>query len=263
MEGLRRISTGGFTEGVIDHNVTAAEASTIHQHGAGVLNGLDLVPGAGLVLNVSEGVAQGLKAARVPAFSALVPDDATNYVWLSFARGENDIHGNPIYEGSLSFTPSPNQPGGSLVCLGKVVAAAGAIAATSTEGRMVLHRWTGERTFMIGDRATFDAEAGTLSLVGAIVAGSMGQTSKAVDGAGIALTVVEARAFSLVLTGSPAPDRSVIVPPTAGKPYAVVNRCAAPLVVKTPQGAGPTIAANKAALVLCDGENVVRLSADA
>jgi len=65
----------------------------------------------------------------------------------------------------------------------------------------------------------------------------------------------------LRLSGTLTAQRNVTVP-TVKKQYGIVNATAQTLVVKTSAGSGISIAASRAAIVLCDGTHVIRLTGD-
>jgi hypothetical protein len=53
-----------------------------------------------------------------------------------------------------------------------------------------------------------------------------------------------------------------IIVPTNKKHYTFINATAQALTLKTSAGTGPSVAAGKTAILLCDGTNVVRVTAD-
>lgn len=55
--------------------------------------------------------------------------------------------------------------------------------------------------------------------------------------------------------------RNIVVPVNT-KPYIFINATAQTLTLKTSAGTGIAVATNKAALLYCDGTNVIRISAD-
>jgi len=57
-------------------------------------------------------------------------------------------------------------------------------------------------------------------------------------------------------------DVNAIIADTAYKPYLVINETGYELTVKTASGTGITVADDKAAMVMSDGTNVIRLTAD-
>lgn len=57
--------------------------------------------------------------------------------------------------------------------------------------------------------------------------------------------------------------RNFVVPTIAGAVCAVINTTGQGCTVKTAAGSGVLIASTKAAIVVCDGTNIVRVTADA
>jgi hypothetical protein len=66
---------------------------------------------------------------------------------------------------------------------------------------------------------------------------------------------------ALKFTGTLSTGRNIVVPNNK-KQYAVINASGQTLTVKTAAGTGTAIANGKAAIVACDGTNVVRITPD-
>lgn len=76
------------------------------------------------------------------------------------------------------------------------------------------------------------------------------------------LDATELKAAVLSVTNANAPA-NIVVPDTAYKPYFLVNGSGQTITVKTATGTGISIATAKSALVMSDGTNVIRFTADA
>lgn len=118
--------------------MAALENAAENAIGRGVLSGLDLSDEGGLTLGIAAGIAHGRCANAFDAFEFTVTDNATNYIWLD-------------EDGTITESASSADPGGYLVCLGRVTAASGNITTVETTGRMSLWRQTSIRNFELGE----------------------------------------------------------------------------------------------------------------
>lgn len=139
MEGLTRITTAeSFTKTNHNANLDAIEGAAEVAIGRGVLEGLLLTDGGGLVLDISAGAIHGRCRNDFEAFDFTLTDDETNYIWID-------------EDGTITESAASTDPGGYVVCLGRVTTAAGAITLIENTGRMSLYRQTAAREFELGD----------------------------------------------------------------------------------------------------------------
>jgi len=130
-------------------------------------------------------------------------------------------------------------------------------------------------THVFGVRATggsvnvganfLDAGTGVVLTGGAATAEQYsGVTSKSVTGADVTLTFTEAQATGLTTTGVLGAAHALIVPTIAGMTWDVFcnNTGAFATTFKTTAGTGIVVAQGKRARLMCDGTNVVRVTAD-
>lgn len=88
------------------------------------------------------------------------------------------------------------------------------------------------------------------------------RASIAVTAADVTLTAAEARCTYLTITGALTNNRAVIVPADWQASVYCNNSGAFTTTIKTAAGAGIVVAQTKRAILLADGTNVVRLTAD-
>lgn len=144
-------------------NVDSLEVANIHQHGAGIISGLVLSTPGGLTLACSAGVVQGLQTVALGSFTGTVLDAVTRYVWLTFTKAV--VSGVTVYTPAFTLTSTSAQPGGSLACMGRYTAAAGAITLIETVNRTELARWLDQFTYKIGQgRLVVDESAGRVGV---------------------------------------------------------------------------------------------------
>jgi hypothetical protein len=88
--------------------------------------------------------------------------------------------------------------------------------------------------------------------------------SKAVTGADVTLTFTEAQATGITTTGVLGAAHNLIVPTIAGMTWDVFcnNTGAFATTFKTATGSGIVVAQGKRARLMCDGTDVVRVTAD-
>lgn len=136
--------TQGWANGILDR----LELQNRYQHGRGAIDGLALSAGSGLTLNISAGRLVGACPSDLAARTATAPASATSYVWINEG-------------GVVTFTATAADPGGTNVCLGRVIAGASTITSTDTVGRVDLPRMTGLREWRVG-RLRVDVATGFL-----------------------------------------------------------------------------------------------------
>lgn len=135
---LGKILTAELYASLLD----ALELGNIHQGGRGILSGLEISAGTGLTLNIAAGVLRGLKEVTINATAAAMPAASTVYVWID-------------EEATVTTSPTLADPGGTFVCLGKVVSGGSSISSVSTEGRMALLRMPDLHSLIVGNEALF------------------------------------------------------------------------------------------------------------
>lgn len=92
---------------------------------------------------------------------------------------------------------------------------------------------------------------------------SIGQLTKTITDADYTLTAAEAGNGYLSIAGALSVDRNVIVPTASGVMYVVFNNATGHnLTFKTLAGTGIAVATGKRAILMVDGTNVVRITAD-
>lgn len=138
---------GVLSAAAYNRNLAALERQFAYNTGRGVLTGLTLAAGAGLTLEIAAGAwSSGSKSVNCDAFECEMDDDATRFVWINEGAYNTSLG---FYEPVVTLTATSADPGGGLVCLGKVTSASGSIAdidvSGSTGGRMSVFRWTGAR----------------------------------------------------------------------------------------------------------------------
>lgn len=139
MDGLNRITTAdSFGKNMFNQIMDAIESASQKAIGRGVLAGLDLSDDGGLTLGIAAGVAHARCANTYEATTFTVTNNATNYIWLD-------------EDGTITESASSADPGGYVVCLGRVTASGGNITTVETTGRMSLWRQTSIRNFELGD----------------------------------------------------------------------------------------------------------------
>jgi hypothetical protein len=150
LSGYNRLVTNGpLTEADWNENIDALELLGIYVLGRGIISGLGISAGVGLALTVAAGKVNTLKPASLSGFSYNVPDNQTSYIWMD-------------NEGTCTATTSTTYPGGNVVCLGKVVAAAGSISSVSTDNRDELVRMESRGVLRIGKDLTIDTLTGAV-----------------------------------------------------------------------------------------------------
>lgn len=123
---------------LIENWLSALELLGTFGIGRGVLDGLALSDGGGLVLNVSAGTLFGTSAVEFEdATTVALTGSVTRYIW----RDES---------GNFTQTTTIADPGGTYVCLGKVVTGVSSITSISTTGRMSCWRNTALRVWQLG-----------------------------------------------------------------------------------------------------------------
>lgn len=92
---------------------------------------------------------------------------------------------------------------------------------------------------------------------------SRGMLTKTITDADYTLTEEEAGNLYLSIAGTLTSGRNIVVPTVAGVPYHVFNNgTGQTLTFKTTSGTGIAVANNKRAILMVDGTNVVRMTAD-
>jgi hypothetical protein len=219
---------GDFTVTKWNGDADAIELSNINILGYGVVSGLEPSDGGGLNLNFTSGLVNAktlVSLSSIPAYAC--PPSLTFYVWVNES-------------GNFTHTTNTVSPGGTYVCLCKVVTGAGSITSITRDNRM-------ELLFNL-------SEIGQVGGRAAIVCA----------GANITLSRDQYRRRTLHLTGVLGASISIIVPNTDGFEWTVIDETTGAFVVtiKTLAGTGVALAHTKTCKVLCDGTNVRRVSAD-
>lgn len=127
MAGLTRLVDNGLlTAAKWNGNIDALELLASGVIGQGIVSGLVISDDGDLDISISAGVMVGLKAASVAGGPYTLPDDDTRYIWID----EDNV---------ISDSATAMNPGGNVVCLGKVVTASGSISAITTENRQAIN----------------------------------------------------------------------------------------------------------------------------
>lgn len=256
MSGLNKIGTTGIMgSSSYDSNMTALELAGVKCNGLGVISGLVLSAGTGLTLSISSGYLCGRKVQLINASSHTCPGSATSYVWMDD-------------DGGVTFSVSPDHPGGSSVCLGKVVTGSSSITTVASDNRMSVLSWSDPYTLQIGGLLTIDVKSQiikALSIKGngaPLQAGYANITGSKTDADYTLLAAeYECPIIRFGWTGWTA-GRNVIVPSVSAE-YTIVNDTGQTATVKASSGTGVAIANGKSAKVFYDGANVRRLTLDA
>lgn len=263
MSGYTR-ATNNLSLAQLNEPLDALELQAQYQFGRGILYGLTISDGGGLTLSVAAGVMIGLKCVSIAASSLLLAAASTLWVWID-------------EEGDLQTTASFADPGGTNVCLGKVVTGASTISSidvTSSSGRMSLFRWTSFTGFNIGESLIAgDIAAGTLKFLTAQAQSFKGNGQSASDGqadivfssdANLTASTAERECGVLSVTGAITATRNVVMDLTKGAQKTVYNGTSGGQSIQIigASGTGITIANAKTAIVRCDGTNWLRVTAD-
>lgn len=150
--GLHRLGNY-LSQQIWNDNAAAIERFASAVGGRGVASGLELSAGDGLQVEVSAGlVVTGGSARQTALIYATVPPSNSKYVWVD-------------EEGTIAFSDSASDLGGSNVCLGRVFSDADSITSVTTEGRCEIARWTSLRTYSLGQNLlVLDTETGRVGI---------------------------------------------------------------------------------------------------
>jgi hypothetical protein len=137
----------GFSVAWLNRLIQAITGDRLRTGGRGILSGLAISAGAGLSLTIAEGyVMIDGEAMPVDDFAHVLPNNQTNYVWLTVSWNQ----GSQEYVAEVLLTATSADPGPTYVCLGMVTTTGGTITSVSTAGRVDLARWDGLRAYSIG-----------------------------------------------------------------------------------------------------------------
>jgi hypothetical protein len=156
--GYPRIADS-FTVAKWEEAFATIERLGTYQLGRGVIEGLVMSDAGGLDIDITAGKLAYKAPKEIGATTGYeVPDNATSYIWMSEL-------------GVITTTVSSTDPGGGLVCLGKVIASAANITSVSnerTDGRMEIGHWVDARNYAIGP-FTIDMLTDTVDVDGTLV----------------------------------------------------------------------------------------------
>lgn len=263
MSGYTR-ATNNLTLAQLNEPLDALELQAQKQFGRGILSGLTISDGGGLTLSIAAGALMGLKCVSIAATSLLLAAASTLWVWID-------------EEGDLQTTASFSDPGGTNVCLGKVITGASTISSidvSSSSGRMSLFRWTSFTGFNIGESLIAgDIGAGTLKFLTAQAQVMKGNGQSPAYGraavvfpsdANYTTSATERECRTLSVTGTISATRNVVLDLTDGAEHVVYNGTTGGFSIQVigATGTGITIANGKTAIVRCDGTNWLRVTAD-
>jgi len=207
--------------------VDALETLTSVVVGPCVVSGMSLSPGVGLQVVVTAGLAISRSAYPFAAASTPVPANSTVYLWA------NEV-------GDLQTTSSSVAPSVHHVCLGTVTSGPTSVTSTSFTGRNSLS-------------ASVSATAQTA-----------GVATVGVSSSDVVLTPSQYGRRVIRFVGALTANVRVIVPPTAGFEWTVVDASTGPFTVtmRTLAGAGVVLTHTRTCKLWCDGENVLRVTPD-
>lgn len=150
MSGYARL--GELTKTKWNDNFDAIELKSAYSDGRGVLYGCGLTDSGGVTITIGEGVIIGLKGTPIDERTYDVTNNSTKFIWIN-------------EDGTVIETATSADPGGDYVCLGKVTTASGDITSLTSEGRVLLPRFTSLRSYEIGDALTvFDLVNGRVGI---------------------------------------------------------------------------------------------------
>lgn len=128
-----------LTATLIESWLNSLELIALYGQGRGVLTGLALSDGGGLDVDVSPGTLLGLQAVEFgDTLTTTLSPSSTLYLWLDES-------------GTFVTTATLSDPGGTYVCLGKVVTGGSTITSIDSTGRMSIWRQTTLWTFKLGE----------------------------------------------------------------------------------------------------------------
>lgn len=143
MAGLKRITTAtSFNQANYNYNVDSHENVGVYAHGRGVISGLALSDAGGLTVGISAGMLMARAAYEFDAFEFDVTDDAVSFLWID-------------EDGAITESATSADPGGYVVCLGRVTAVAGNITTVETYGRMSIWRQSSIRVHQLGESLVY------------------------------------------------------------------------------------------------------------
>lgn len=230
MAGLPRIASV-LTAALFNAIPDAVEALAQRMLGKGVLSGFAITPGAGLSVNVAGGYVLGLRVKSIPGatLSGLAPSSEL-YVFVD-------------EDGDWDTYLSPADPGGTSVCVGRVVTDATSVVSADKTGRVDLPRMSAFRRFEVGDAllavdlSTGRTEIKEVSGPGGAL--SYGHASRSVAGlTAYTLTGAEAAKKVVELTGALTADCVVSIPAVAGAEYVVRNSTTGAFALKAKKVGG-------------------------
>lgn len=137
-DGYNRLTDGSvISEAEWDENIDSLELEGYQVHGRGVVTGLVLSIGSGLVVNISAGVANILRAKSISSTSYTMPPSVTRYLWIDLA-------------GAVTPSATSAYPGGQVVCLGKAISGVSTISSVSEDNRDEIARMVSRGSYEIG-----------------------------------------------------------------------------------------------------------------
>lgn len=255
-------------------NADQVRGNLLGRYGGGgyaVWHGLELTDGGGLEVDISTGQAgiDGPAEVRV-ATSLALTDNVTNRVWISRAGVLNKVT-------SASGTPlAPPDASTQWVFLGAVVTSGGAITSIDYSGRIqqdqggVLWRRTADNG-VPGDTPPSTVRLFTRTKSGLYFWDGVeyfrvrkpGKLTKALSDANTTLTDAEALYEVLTFTGTLSTGRDVVLPNWDGEQRTVKNGADQTLTFKVSGQTGVAVATGKKAILLCNGTDYERVTADA
>jgi len=260
-----------LTAAMWNDNFDSIALQNISQAGVGIVSGCVLSAGSGLTLNISAGVVVGHECVPISSFTWTCLDNVTRYAWLDWTVAY--ISGVTTYIPTIVFTTSTTNPGGTIIPLGKVITASGAITSITTDNRSELARWISQLVYEIGQgRLTVDDGLGVVTIPSLALGSVQGNANpvkrtsatQAIPDANTTPAVGIYSCSRIILTGALTANRDLVLPLVADAWWTIVNNCTGSFSINCigATGAGILIANGKSASIWSDGTNIYRDTLD-